>query len=127
MEYSIPILIEKLASISQAGLTYSTDPYDRARFSELEELTKAHLRALSQDNRSHEGLYTEDEGYRTVPVETIRSSRITTGRRSVTVALTRTDGRSLRYTASVADGDRLRDSFTRLLRDRVPLEQDERV
>jgi hypothetical protein len=48
MEYSIPILIEKLASISQAGLTYSTDPYERARFSPLEGLAKALLRPLRQ-------------------------------------------------------------------------------
>lgn len=69
MDDSVPILIERLAAISQAGLAYSTDPHDRARFSELEGLTKALLRALSPKDRSLDGLYSEDHGYRTPKVD----------------------------------------------------------
>lgn len=68
MGESIPILLEKLAAISQAGLTYSTDPHDRARFLSLQELTDRLLRELSEDG-SLEGLYSEDIGYRTPKVD----------------------------------------------------------
>ena len=69
MDRSIPILMERLAAISQAGLTYTTDPYDRARFSELQALTDELLRELGRDGRSLEGLYSEDIGYRTPKVD----------------------------------------------------------
>lgn len=68
MAESIPILLEKLAAISQAGLTYSTDPHDRARFLLLQELTDQLLSELSGD-ASLEGLYSEDTGYRTPKVD----------------------------------------------------------
>lgn len=66
---SIPLLMEKLAAIAQAGLTYSVDDYDRERFAELQGLGQRLLRALASEGRSLEGLYSEDVGYRTPKVD----------------------------------------------------------
>jgi ADP-ribose pyrophosphatase YjhB (NUDIX family) len=66
--HSIPRLLERLAAISQAGLAYSTDPYDRERFAELQRVNEELLVALS-DGRSLEGLFSEDVGYRTPKVD----------------------------------------------------------
>lgn len=69
MAESIAVLLEKLAAISQAGLTYSTDPHDRARFLQLQDLTDQLVRELTDEDRSLEGLYSEDTGYRTPKVD----------------------------------------------------------
>lgn len=65
----VRLLLEQLAAISQAGLTYSRDPHDRERFEELRETLDALLITLSGEGGSLEGLYSDDVGYRTPKVD----------------------------------------------------------
>jgi ADP-ribose pyrophosphatase YjhB (NUDIX family) len=61
-------LIERLVAISQNGLAYTRDAYDKLRFEELREVAGDLFEALSPSRVTFERLYSDDIGYRTPKV-----------------------------------------------------------